>query len=105
MHTVSQGALGSRSRAVFGEIGRAWSKWRTGYAFFLRIDRKGAVHVDRGAMRPQLLAALCGVLADLDLRSGWIAGVIDGARVRLLLCDRWSVEVRQKVRDAWARSA
>ncbi len=105
MHTVSQVILGARPRALFGEIRRALSLWRTDYAFVVRIDKRGSIHVDRGSMRPQPLAALCNVLAELDLRSGWIAGTWDGVRVRLLLCNHWPVEVRQRVRDAWARSS
>lgn len=105
MHTVSQAGLGARSRATFGEVWRALTPWRIDYAFVLRVDKIGAVHVDRGSLRPQLLAALCTVLAELDLKSGWIAGVWDGVRLNLILCDRWPVDVRQRVRDAWARCA
>jgi hypothetical protein len=105
MATVSQVVLGGRSRALVGEFRRAVSAWRTDYTFLLRVDKRGAVHVDRGSLRPQTLAALCGLFAELDLRSGWIAGVQEGARVRLLLCDHWPVETRQRVRDVWSRSA
>jgi hypothetical protein len=105
MSTVSSVPLGGRPRTLLGDVRRALASWRAGYAFYVRIDRRGAVHVDRGSMRPQLLAALCGLFAELDLRSGWVAGVQEGARVRLILCDRWSIDVRQRVRDAWSKFA
>lgn len=111
MQTVSQIDLGGGSRALFGEIRRVASRaatrlsaWRTEYVFLIRIDRVGAIHVDRGSMRPQLLADLCTLFAQLDVRTGWVAGVREGMRVRLLLCDHWPVDVRQRVRDAWAKN-
>ncbi|MFT3786741.1 MAG: DUF3634 family protein [Tepidisphaeraceae bacterium] len=97
MQPVSQTLRGGWSALI--EVVRAW---RTHYVFVVRLSQDG-VEITRGAVPPRLLRALCRVFEQHHIRSGWVAGVDAGGRMKLIVTGNWPIDVRQSVRNAWAK--
>ena len=86
--------------AVAVLVAAAWYADRVRYAFLLVI-REDRVSVQRGKATAAFMEEVRHICCEHNIRRGWLGGVRQAQRIRLVFCRSLPPRCQQQIRNVW----